>query len=74
MTNKTTQIFKVIGVIFIFSIIYSLTAMYPDYGSSYDMGFSTGSVFRRMIQILGTISLIVYGIRTINGRAIKTLD
>ncbi len=74
MTNKTTQIFKVIGVIFIFSIIYSLTVMYPDYGSSYDMGFSTGSVFRRMIQILGTISLIVYGIRTINGRAIKTLD
>ncbi len=74
MTNKTTQIFKVIGVIFIFSIIYSLTAMYPDYGSSYDIGFSTGSAFRHMIQILGTIGLIVYGIRTINGRAIKTLD
>ena len=74
MMNKTTQIFKVIAVIFIFSIIYSLTAMYPDYGSSYDMGFSTGTAFRRMIMILGIISLIVYGIRTIKGRAIKTLD
>ena len=74
MTNKTTQFFNVIAVIFIFSIIYSLTAMYPDYGSSYEMGFSIGSAFIRMIKILGTISLIVYGIRTIKGRAIKTLE
>jgi hypothetical protein len=74
MKSIATQIVKVIAVIFIFSIIYSLTAMYPDYGTSYNMGFSTGSTFIQMIKTLGTISLIVYGVRTMKGRTISSLD
>jgi uncharacterized membrane protein (Fun14 family) len=72
--ERATQIFKVIAVIFIISIIYSLTVMYPDFGSSFDMGFSAGSAFGQAIKILGAIGLLVYGIRTIKRRGIKTLD
>ncbi len=72
--ERATQIFKVIAVIFIISIIYSLTVMYPDFGSSFDMGFSAGSAFGQAIKILGAIGLLTYGIRTIKRRGIKTLD
>jgi uncharacterized membrane protein (Fun14 family) len=48
--------------------------MYPDFGSSFDMGFSAGSAFGQAIKILGAIGLLVYGIRTIKRRGIKTLD
>jgi putative Mn2+ efflux pump MntP len=74
MKNKTTQMFKVIAVMFIISIIYSLTAMYPDYGSSFDMGYSAGSAFGKMTRVLGAIGLIAYGIRTIKRRALNTLE
>jgi len=68
------MIFKVIAVLLIISVIYSLTVMYPDYGSSFDMGFSAGSAFGQMIKVLGAIGLIAYGIRTIKRRGVKTLD
>ncbi len=75
MKNKNAAlIFKAISVLFIISVIYSLTVMYPDYGSSFDMGFSAGSVFGQMIKVLGAIGLIAYGIRTIKRRGVKTLD
>jgi hypothetical protein len=74
MKNKTTQMFKVIAVIFIISIIYSLTALYPDYGPSFDIGYSAGSAFRQMIKFLGAIGLIAYGIKTIKRRGLKTLE
>jgi uncharacterized membrane protein (Fun14 family) len=75
MMNKNANlIFKIAGVIFIISIIYSLTMMYPGYGSSFDIGFSAGSAFGQAIKILGAIGLIAYGIRTIKKRGIKTLD
>jgi hypothetical protein len=75
MKNKNASlIFKAIAVLLIISVIYSLTAMYPDYGSSYDMGFSAGSFFGQMIKVLGAIGLIAYGIRTIKRRGVKTLD
>ncbi len=74
MKNKTTQMFKLIAVIFIISIIYSLTVMYPDYGSSFDIGYSAGSAFGKMIKFLGAIGLIAYGIKTIKRRELKTLE
>jgi|GEM_PF-4608408 uncharacterized membrane protein (Fun14 family) len=75
MKNKNaSMIFKVIAVLLIISVIYSLTVMYPDYGSSFDMGFSAGSAFGQMIKVLGAIGLIAYGIRTIKRRGVKTLD
>lgn len=75
MMNKNANlIFKIVVVIFILSIIYSLTVVYPDYGSSFDMGFSAGSAFGQAIKIWGAIGLIAYGIRTIKRPGIKTLD
>lgn len=74
MEKKTKQVFKVIAVMLIISIIYSLTAMYPDYGSSFDMGYSAGSAFGQMIKVLGAIGFIAYGIRTINRRGVNTLE
>lgn len=69
--EKATQIFKVIAVIFIISIIYSLIVMYPDYGSSFEMGFSAGSAFGQSIKILGAIGLLAYGMRTIKRQGVK---
>jgi uncharacterized membrane protein (Fun14 family) len=72
--KNAALIFKAIAVLFIISVTYSLTVMYPDYGSSFDMGFSAGSAFGQMIKVLGAIGLIAYGIRTIKRRGVKTLD
>ncbi len=72
--TKRMQFSKAIGLIFILCIIYSLITMYPNYSSSFDMGFSAGSAFGYAIKILGAIGLIVYGIRTIKKRRIKTLE
>ena len=74
MAPKIFMAFKIIAVIFIISVIYSLIVMYPDYGSSFEMGVSAGSVFGQAIKILGAIGLLAYGIRTIKRRGIKTLD
>ena len=68
------QIFKVLGVLFIISIVYTVITMYPHYGSSFDKGFSTGSAFGQAIKVLGAIGLITYGIRTIRRRGVKTLN
>lgn len=72
--SNSTQIFKVIAVIFIVSIIYALTIKYPDYNSSFDLGFATGSVFGQALKILGAIGLVAYGIKKIKRQGIKTLD
>lgn len=72
--KNRTQIFTILGLILIISIIYSLTAMYPNYDSAFDMGFSAGSFFGRALKILGVIGLITYGIRTIKRRGLKTLE
>jgi hypothetical protein len=68
------RLFKVISVMLIISIIYSLATMYPNYGSSFDMGLSAGLVFGHAIKVLGTIGLVSYGIRTIRKRGIKALN
>jgi hypothetical protein len=48
--------------------------MYPDYGSSFDIGYSAGSAFGQMIKLLGAIGFIAYGIKTIKRRGLKTLE
>ena len=73
-SENRIRLFKVISVLLIISIIYSLATMYPNYGSSFDMGFSAGLAFGQAMKVLGTIGLISYGIKTIRKRGIKALD
>lgn len=54
----------------IISIIYSLTVKYPNYRSSFDMGFLAGLFFGNEIKILGTMGLVAYSIRTIKKKAL----
>jgi len=74
MSNKSEQFFKMIAVIFIISIIYSLTVTYPNYGSSFDMGFSAGSAFGQSLKVLGSFGLIAYAHKTLKKHGVKTLD
>ena len=71
---NSTQIIKIIALIFIVSNIYTLTAMYPNYDSSFDLGLSTGTAFGHALKILGAIGLIACGVKKIKNRGVKTLD
>jgi hypothetical protein len=64
---------KIVAVIFIISVAYTSISMYPNYGSSYDMGFSTGSAFVQSIKFLGRISLFVYVVKFIQVRGVNRL-
>jgi len=70
---KLIQIVKIIALVFIISVVYTLIAIYPNYGSTYDIGYSTGTVFGETIKFLGTIGIIVYSIKLIKRRAVNRL-
>jgi hypothetical protein len=69
-----TMFLKMIVVIFIMSLIITLTIKYPSFDSSYDLGYSTGLLFIQAIKVLGTIGLIVFAIRTIRTRGVRTIE
>lgn len=71
---NSTQVFKIIALLFIVSFIYTLTSMYPNYGSSFDLGFSTGTAFGHALKILGAIGLIAYGVKKIKNHGVKRLN
>ena len=61
--NKIWNLVIVIIAVFLLSFIYALIDHYPIYSSSYDIGKSTGLVFKQMIKILGMLGLIILVIR-----------
>ena len=74
MKTKTDKVVILLSVVYILSILYSLTYVDSSTSSSYDWGFVTGFAFGQALKILGAIGLITYGIHKIRRRGLKTLQ
>jgi hypothetical protein len=72
--KNSSQFFKIVSAIFIITIIYSSLIMYPNYGSSYNFGFSVGLTFGHTMKIVGTIGLFLFGILKIKNQGVKQFD
>ena len=62
--TKIRRFLGIIGLIFFLSIIYSLIINFPDY-KSYEVGFTSGHIFSLTLKLIGSIGLIIYGLKTI---------
>ena len=68
------QVFIILALIFAISFVYSLIATYPNYDSSYDIGYSTGNIFRDTLKFIGTLGVIAYCINMIKKRGERRLN
>lgn len=74
MQTKTGKVVILLSVVYILSILYSLTYVDSFMTTSYNWGFVTGLAFGQALKILGAIGLITYGIHKIRRRGLKTLQ
>ena len=73
MQTKTGKVVILLSVVYILSILYSMTYVDSATTSSYDWGSATGFAFGQAMKIIGAIGLITYGIQKIRKRGLKTL-
>lgn len=63
MTHKNKRtlltIVIVIAALFVLSFFYTLIKNYPNLESAYDMGYSTGLLFGRVLKVVAIPGLIV---------------
>lgn len=74
MQTKTGKVVILLSVVYILSILYSLTYVDSFMTTYYNWGFVTGLAFGQALKILGAIGLITYGIHKIRRRGLKTLQ
>lgn len=55
---KNFSLFVVI--ILILSIIFTLIDIYPNYNSAYDLGYSSGVMFKNMLKTSFTLALFFF--------------
>jgi|JI8StandDraft_2_1071088.scaffolds.fasta_scaffold62962_2 hypothetical protein len=68
------QGFIILAIIFVISFVCSLIATYPNFDSSYDIGYTTGNIFRGTLKLIGSLVVIVYCINMIKRRGEKRLN
>lgn len=62
--QKVKRILGALSVLFLASIVISLVVNLP-YGSTYDVGYTAGQLFGKIIRSLGPMALAGFGLRKI---------
>jgi hypothetical protein len=66
-TNKTIGILLLIFCMLLLSLIFSLLDAPPGSSSAYDLGYTTGAMFKNMLKILAALAIVWLVYRKMKG-------
>ena len=56
MTFKTKRLIITMIALFVLSFIFTLTDSYPSHNPAFELGYSSGQMFRNILKILGVLA------------------